>query len=87
MRTKTLLRCGFGTAAALLAAGCAAPPPAAVVATPAPTPPPPTLDAAAVESITADDLMRHVRTLSSDAFAGRLPGTVGEEKTVAYLVE
>ncbi|MFP5307156.1 MAG: M28 family metallopeptidase [Gammaproteobacteria bacterium] len=87
MRTKTLLRYGLGTAAALLAAACAAPPPAAVVATPAPTPPPPTLDAAAVESITADDLMRHVRTLSSDAFAGRLPGTVGEEKTVAYLVE
>jgi Zn-dependent M28 family amino/carboxypeptidase len=28
-----------------------------------------------------------VRTLSSDDFEGRKPGTVGEEKTVAYLVE
>jgi len=28
-----------------------------------------------------------VRTLSSDAFEGRGPGTVGEEKTIAYLTE
>ena len=27
------------------------------------------------------------RTLSSDAFEGREPGTPGEEETVAYLVE
>lgn len=27
------------------------------------------------------------RTLSSDDFAGRMPGSVGEEKTVAYLIE
>lgn len=29
----------------------------------------------------------HVRVLASDDFAGRKPGTAGEEKTVAYLVE
>src|SRR6202163_4659098 len=29
----------------------------------------------------------HVRVLASDDFAGRKPGTPGEEKTVAYLVE
>src|ERR1700682_5300868 len=30
---------------------------------------------------------QHVRVLSSDDFEGRKPGTPGEEKTVAYLVE
>src|SRR6202035_4232881 len=29
----------------------------------------------------------HVRVLASDDFEGRKPGTSGEEKTVAYLVE
>lgn len=29
----------------------------------------------------------HVRTLASPAFAGRAPGTAGEEKTVAYLAD
>src|SRR3981189_71924 len=29
----------------------------------------------------------HVRVLASDDFEGRKPGTPGEEKTVAYLVE
>jgi Zn-dependent M28 family amino/carboxypeptidase len=35
------------------------------------------------EGVFRDD----VRVLASDAFEGRKPGTVGEEKTVAYLVE
>src|SRR5690606_31702398 len=47
----------------------------------------PTATPAQVSSISADRLMEHVRALSSDAFAGRLPGTEGEEKTVTYLVE
>ncbi|HYN83859.1 MAG TPA: M28 family peptidase [Pyrinomonadaceae bacterium] len=42
---------------------------------------------AAAESITADDIMRHTRTLSSDEFEGRGPGTPGEELTVKYLTE
>ena len=29
----------------------------------------------------------HLRVLASDDFEGRKPGTPGEEKTVAYLVE
>ena len=33
----------------------------------------------------ADRLMEHIETLSSDAFGGRAPGSPGEEKTVAYL--
>jgi Zn-dependent M28 family amino/carboxypeptidase len=58
----------------LLAAGCAA----RTVPTAPPAP-------AASASIDAGDLLRHVKVLSSDDFEGRLPGTPGEEKTVAYL--
>ncbi|WP_457096610.1 M28 family metallopeptidase [Lysobacter sp. P5_B9] len=36
-------------------------------------------------AITADDFARHVRTLASDEFAGRGPGSVGEERSVAYI--
>lgn len=39
----------------------------------------------AVESIKSDELMAHIKTLSSDDFEGRAPGTPGEEKTVNYL--
>ena len=36
----------------------------------------------------SEDTMKDVtRTLSLDEFEGRMPGTVGEEKTVAYLTE
>jgi Zn-dependent M28 family amino/carboxypeptidase len=38
-------------------------------------------------NITAGDLSRHIKVLSSDAFEGRAPGTKGEELTVAYLTE
>lgn len=43
--------------------------------------------ARALEKIDAGDLLRHIRTLSSDEFEGRAPGSPGEEKTVAYLIE
>jgi Zn-dependent M28 family amino/carboxypeptidase len=43
--------------------------------------------APASESIRADDLLRHIKRLSSDEFEGRAPGTRGEELTVRYLVE
>ena len=36
-------------------------------------------------AITVDDFRAHVRTLASDEFAGRAPGSNGEEKTVEYL--
>jgi Zn-dependent M28 family amino/carboxypeptidase len=39
----------------------------------------PTIDPAAV--------LAHVKVLASDAFEGRAPGTAGEEKTVAYLID
>jgi len=32
-------------------------------------------------------LRRHIEVLSSDAFEGRAPGSPGEEKSVAYLIE
>jgi len=42
-------------------------------------------DPGAVESITAEDILRHITVLASDSFEGRGPGTIGEERTVAYL--
>ena len=41
----------------------------------------------ALASITADDIMRHTAVLAHDSLEGRLPGTVGEERTVRYLTE
>lgn len=41
----------------------------------------------AADSLRADDLVRHIRTLSSDEFEGRSPGTRGEDLTVQYLVD
>ncbi|MBX9669210.1 MAG: M20/M25/M40 family metallo-hydrolase [Candidatus Obscuribacterales bacterium] len=40
---------------------------------------------AASHSIEADSLLNHIKVLASDEFAGRLPGSVGEERTVDYL--
>lgn len=37
--------------------------------------------------INTDDLKRHIKTLASDEFEGRLPTTIGEEKTLDYLVK
>jgi len=36
-------------------------------------------------SISKQELERHIKTLSSDEFMGRMPFTVGEEKTLDYL--
>ncbi|HMB03979.1 MAG TPA: M28 family metallopeptidase [Isosphaeraceae bacterium] len=41
----------------------------------------------AIESIAGADLLGHIKVLASDEFEGRAPGTPGEERTVAYLVE
>ena len=43
--------------------------------------------ASALDSISADDLLRHTKTLASDEYEGRGPGTKGEELTVKYLTE
>ena len=41
----------------------------------------------AVDSFNSDDLLRHIKELSSDAYEGRAPGTRGEELTVKYLTD
>jgi Zn-dependent M28 family amino/carboxypeptidase len=43
--------------------------------------------APAVPEISVDTMKEVVRTLSQDSFEGRAPGTPGEEKTLAYLVQ
>src|SRR3954467_9672905 len=40
---------------------------------------------AAQPRISAETLQRVTRTLSSDEFQGRAPGTVGEERTIAFM--
>jgi Zn-dependent M28 family amino/carboxypeptidase len=45
-----------------------------------------TVDRAAA-SITASGILAHVKALAADGMEGRAPGTPGEERTVAYLVE
>jgi Zn-dependent M28 family amino/carboxypeptidase len=53
---------------------------ASLVATAAAPPPsPPLVDMQRMSEVT--------RVLASDAFQGRAPGTLGEEKTIAYLIE
>jgi Zn-dependent M28 family amino/carboxypeptidase len=41
----------------------------------------------AFAAIRADNLLNSIKTLSSDEFEGRKPGSVGEDKTVAFLEE
>jgi Zn-dependent M28 family amino/carboxypeptidase len=41
----------------------------------------------ALDSLSGNDLMQHIKALASDEYEGRAPGTPGEEKTVNYLTE
>ena len=41
----------------------------------------------AIDSITSTDLLAHIKTLASDEYEGRAPGTHGEDLTVAYLTD
>ena len=41
----------------------------------------------ALPAVDAAGVLTHVKALASDAFEGRAPGTPGEEKTVAYLID
>jgi Zn-dependent M28 family amino/carboxypeptidase len=60
--------------------------PAASVAAPVPTP---VADGPHTFSpeITAEDFGRHLKTISSDEYEGRKPGTLGERLTINYLIE
>ncbi len=42
-------------------------------------------DAAALETISADEMLKHVKVLASDEFEGRAPGSRGEELSVDYI--
>ena len=39
----------------------------------------------ALEAITPDGLLAHIKVLASDEFEGRAPGTKGEELSVKYI--
>ena len=65
-------------AAALVLAACNKP-------ADAPATPPSTAAASSDAPINAADFAERVKTLASDEFAGRAPGSIGEEKTVEYL--
>ena len=38
------------------------------------------------KTITGETLLKHIRVLASDEFEGRAPATLGEQKTIDYLV-
>lgn len=67
------VKMGLIAAALLALAGCARAPLAAV----------PAEERAAIEA----SLLRDISVLSSDEFGGRLPGTLGEERTLAFITE
>src|ERR1022692_2077290 len=41
----------------------------------------------ALDAITPDSLLAHIKVLASDEFEGRAPGTQGEELSVNYISE
>ncbi|MEO7454882.1 MAG: M28 family metallopeptidase [Gemmatimonadaceae bacterium] len=65
--------------AALAAAGCQKPDAAPAATTNEPVP------AEAVAAIDTATVMQHIRVLSADSLLGRQPGSLGEDRTVAYL--
>ena len=42
---------------------------------------------AALDAITPDALLEHIKVLASDEFEGRAPGSQGEELSVKYITE
>ncbi len=73
-----MIRFAFAAATALSLAACATAPSGPVAAG---------MPDVAPGRISIETMKEMTRTLSSDAFEGRMPGTPGEEKTLAYLVE
>jgi Zn-dependent M28 family amino/carboxypeptidase len=43
--------------------------------------------ARALNAITPEGLLKHIRVLASDEFEGRAPGTPGEQKSLDYIIE
>jgi Zn-dependent M28 family amino/carboxypeptidase len=72
----------------LAVAGCSAPENKRSSGTaPGPTPAVPRTSIGELPDIDADAVLAHTKTLSSDEYGGRGPGTKGEELTVSYLVD
>ena len=40
-----------------------------------------------IPKVQTQPILEHIKVLASDEFEGRAPGTVGEDKTVAYLID
>ena len=76
MISRFMVRQGSSAAVAAIAALCLA----ALVSGGAQSPP-----EAALKSLQAGRILADIKTLSSDAFEGRGPGTHGEELTVAFM--
>ncbi len=82
---RKILLCLTATAALAACKREPAPAPAAPEPAAAATAEVPASEHAFSPDITQDDLGELVKTLASDAFEGRGPGTAGEEKTVNYI--
>src|SRR5205807_10291236 len=41
----------------------------------------------ALDAITPDAMLAHIKTLSSDEFEGRAPGSKGEELSIKYIAD
>jgi Zn-dependent M28 family amino/carboxypeptidase len=73
----------------MCAAGCSRrrETPAAVGPVPGPTPTVQRTSIGDLPDVDIDEVLTHTRTLSSDEFQGRAPGTRGEDLTVAYITD
>src|SRR5215813_2750088 len=76
-------------AAIALAAACSntESKPAAGIEAPGPRPVVQRVPIGELPDVDTDAVLAHIKTLSSDEFEGRGPGTKGEELTVAYLTD
>ena len=73
--------------AAILAVSCSgSPPPASSESNVGPSVPEGRVPIGQLPDIDMAAVLTHTKTLSSDEFEGRLPGTKGEELTVSYLI-
>ncbi len=77
---KQIFWCGIITAAVVFTFGCTA-----EVQQSKSTSAPPAEMKSVFDSVTGDDLLRHIKVLASDEYEGRGPGTRGEELSVNYL--
>jgi Zn-dependent M28 family amino/carboxypeptidase len=88
-RTPAAASCVLAALAVLgTSAACtSAPPPPAATTDAGPSVPGGHVPIGELPDIDVPALLAHTKVLSSDEFGGRLPGTKGEERTVAYLVD